>query len=100
MAPQLNKKTIENLIKLSRIDCTEAEQDTLLEDLKQILGYIEQLESLDTTGVPACNHVLAEIFNVMRDDDVCETMPRELFLSNAPSHIGGLIRVPPVLKQE
>jgi aspartyl-tRNA(Asn)/glutamyl-tRNA(Gln) amidotransferase subunit C len=34
----------------------------------------------------------------MREDKVGETLPRELFLANAPSHVGGLIRVPPVIK--
>lgn len=95
----LNKQTIHNLIQLCRIDCSEEEQESLLQDLRKILSYIEQLEEIDTENVPPCNHVLEGIANVMRDDVVGETMPREVFLANAPSQIGGMIRVPPVIKQ-
>jgi aspartyl-tRNA(Asn)/glutamyl-tRNA(Gln) amidotransferase subunit C len=95
----LDKKTIKTLTQLSRIDCSENEQEALLEDLKKILHYVELLDEIDTTHVPPCNHVLEDVANVMRDDIVGEVMPREVFLANAPSHIGGMIRVPPVIKQ-
>lgn len=94
----LDKKTIQNLTKLSRISCSEKEQADLLTDLQKILSYIEQLNEVDTEGVPPCNHVIANIANVMREDKVGELMPRKLFLENAPSEIGGMVRVPPVLK--
>lgn len=96
---KLDKETIKNLILLCRIDCTEEEQEALLKDLQSILGYFELLSEIDTENVPPCNHVLEGISNVMRDDIVGETLSRETFLSNAPSQIGGMIRVPPVIKQ-
>lgn len=95
---QVDKKTVEKLTKLSRIRCTEKEQESLLKDLKKILNYIEQLQEIDTENVPPCSHVLADMVNVNREDIVGPTMSRDLFLENAPSHIGGMIRVPPVLK--
>lgn len=95
---KLDKQTIKNLTQLSRIDCTEEEQEKLLLDLKNILNYIEQLQEVDTQHVPPCNHVLDDIANVMREDIVGDTMPREVFLANAPSQIGGMVRVPPVMK--
>lgn len=95
----LNKQTIEQLTKLSRIGCSEEEQERLLKDLRNILTYVEQLHEVDTENVTPCCHVLEGINNVMRDDEVGPTMPREVFLANAPSHTGGMIRVPPVIKQ-
>lgn len=94
----LDKKTIAKLTKLSRIDCTDQEQDALLNDLKKIIDYIEQLQEVNTDNVSPCNHVLADIVNVMREDIAGPTLPRDEFIANAPSHIGGLIRVPPILK--
>ena len=96
---ELNKETIKSLIELSRIECSEKEQETLLQDLKKILQYVELLQEVDTTHVLPCNHVMEDIENVLREDVVGETMPREVFLANAPSHVGGMIRVPPVFKQ-
>ena len=95
---ELDKNAIKILSQLSRIDCTEEEQESLLEDLKKILNYIEQLNEIDTTHLLPCNHVLDDIANVMREDIVGTSLPREEFLANAPSHVGGMIRVPPVLK--
>jgi len=94
----LDKEAIQKLIKLSRIDCTEQEQENLMSSLDKILGYFEQLQEIDTENVSPCNSVLEGVTNVYREDEVGETMPREVFLANAPSQVGGMIRVPPVLK--
>jgi aspartyl-tRNA(Asn)/glutamyl-tRNA(Gln) amidotransferase subunit C len=99
MAAQITRATIALLKQLSRIDCTEAEEEALLTDLSKILSYFEQLEELNTEGVPPCNNVLEDIANVMRDDEVGAVLPRAVFLANAPAHTGGMIRVPPVLKK-
>jgi aspartyl-tRNA(Asn)/glutamyl-tRNA(Gln) amidotransferase subunit C len=96
---KLDKETIKKLTRLCRIDCTEEEQDSLLKDLEQILAYIEQLQEVNTDNVPPCNHVLENMANVTREDVVGDVLDREAFLANASSHIGGLIRVPPVFKQ-
>lgn len=95
----LDKETLKNLTLLSSIECSEEDQESLLSDLSKIFDYIEQLGEVDTENVKPCDHVLADIQNVTREDVVGETMPRETFLSNAPSQVGGLIRVPPVIKQ-
>jgi aspartyl-tRNA(Asn)/glutamyl-tRNA(Gln) amidotransferase subunit C len=96
---QLDKKMIKYLTQLSRIECTEEEQESLLNDMQKILNYIEQLDEIDTKDVAPCNHVLEDIINVQREDEVGDTMPREIFLSNAPAHVSGLIRVPTVIRQ-
>jgi aspartyl-tRNA(Asn)/glutamyl-tRNA(Gln) amidotransferase subunit C len=95
----VDKKTIKSLTQLSRIECSEEEQEALLKDLKKILHYVELMNEVDTTHVPPCNHVMKDIANVMREDIVQEVLPRETFLANAPSQVGGMIRVPPVIKQ-
>lgn len=95
---KLTKNAIKNLVKLSRIDCSEEEQDELLRDLQKILDMFEQLQEIDTENVPPCNQVLEGMANVMREDTIGNIMQREAFLSNAPSQIGGMIRVPPVIK--
>ena len=95
---KLTKESIKNLVKLSRIECTEEEQDALLLDLEKILELFNQLDEIDTENVSPCNQVIEGMANVMREDTVGDIMPREVFLSNAPSQIGGMIRVPPVIK--
>lgn len=94
----LDKKMVQYLTQLSRIECTEEEQTALLKDLENILEYIDLLNEVDTENIAPCNHVLEETSNVMREDETGETLSREVFLSNAPAQIGGMIRVPPVIK--
>ena len=95
---QLDKETIQQLSRLCRIDCTEEEQESILKDLQKILHYMAQLEEIDTENTPPCNSVLENSANVMRDDIVQNPLNRDLFLANTPLQIGGMIRVPPVIK--
>jgi aspartyl-tRNA(Asn)/glutamyl-tRNA(Gln) amidotransferase subunit C len=88
-----------HLKKLCRIDCSPEEEQDILNSLQRVLGYIEQLDEINTEGVKACNYVLQSMLkNQMREDVVKDLLPREKFLNNAPDQIGGMVRVPPVLK--
>ncbi len=89
---------IDKLIKLCRIECTAEEKQKLQSQLASLLKYFEQLNEVETEGVEPCNRVLETLSNVMREDEVGELLPRETFLANAPAHVGGMIRVPPVIK--
>jgi len=88
------------LTKLCRISCTEEEKSAFLKSLDNILKYIEALQEVNTDNIPPCNTVLETLSNVMREDVPGETLSRESFLANALAHTGGMVRVPPVIKQE
>lgn len=95
---EIDAHEIDKLIKLCRIECTDEEKKDLQKHLSKILKYVEELDEAPLEGVKPCYRVLETLKNVMREDNVGETLPRELFLANAPSHVAGLIRVPPVMK--
>ncbi len=95
---KLDKETLIDLTKLCRINCSEEELETLLSNLQSILGYIDQMEEVDTEGVPVCNYVSDEIESVARKDEPDQSLDRKTFLDNSPSHVGGMIRVPTVIK--
>ncbi|MBI5345528.1 MAG: Asp-tRNA(Asn)/Glu-tRNA(Gln) amidotransferase subunit GatC [Chlamydiae bacterium] len=95
----MDQNSFDNLQKLCRIKCTKDEEKELLHALQSILKYIEQLNELDTENVEPCRHVLMNMQkNIFRQDIVKETLLRETFLENAPEQIGGMIKVPPILK--
>ncbi len=96
----LDKKMLKKLTKLSRIECNEAEEEELFHQLKAILEHVAHLQEVDTDDVSPCNHVLASICNVIREDEVGPLLKREDFLNNSPSQVGGMIRVPPVIKTQ
>lgn len=51
MASTINKKTIQHISELARIDLQEKEMDKLLGDLKKILDHFKELQELDTSNV-------------------------------------------------
>jgi aspartyl-tRNA(Asn)/glutamyl-tRNA(Gln) amidotransferase subunit C len=96
---EFDRKSLEHLKKLCRIECSEEEEADILTSLQKVLGHMGQLKEVNTEGVPSCNHVLRGMLrNQMRDDEVKNLLPRDKFLGNAPDQIGGMVRVPPVLK--
>ena len=96
---KFDRETLKHLEKLCRIECSPEEEQEILDTLPRILGYIDQLNEVDTSETAPCSYILQDMLkNLMRDDLVGETLSRETFLSNAPDHVGGMIRVPTVLK--
>lgn len=93
-----DEEDLEKLNKLCRLgEATKEEKIAISKHLEKVLGYMELLSEVDTTDVPTCYQVGETQENVSRDDIVINTLPREQFLENAPSHVGGMIRVPTVI---
>ena len=91
--------SLKDLEKLCRIKCTPVEEKELLHSMQQILDYVNQLSEVDTSDTTPCDYVLKEMIHTeLRDDIVGDALTRDEFLSNAPDHTGGMIRVPPVIK--
>jgi aspartyl-tRNA(Asn)/glutamyl-tRNA(Gln) amidotransferase subunit C len=98
---KFDQKTLEYLKGLCRIECTDEENRDILESLPKILDYVAQLEEVNTDGVKTCRYVLRGMSKTqLRDDQIKDVLSREDFLSNVPDQIGGMVRVPPILKQE
>ena len=87
-----------NLMTLSRIECCPAEKEKFYTSLSRVVAYIETLSEVNTDGIAPCNHILETVSNVTREDIVGELLSREVFLANAPSHVGGMVKVPPIIK--
>ncbi len=93
----ISRDDIIKLAVLGNLKLSDDEIGTLQTDLRAILGYVEQLDELDTTGViPA--YQVSGLTNVYRDDEVDEgTVTREMLLALAPDSKNNQIKVPKVL---
>ncbi len=89
--------SIEHLARLARLDLNDAEKDRFASQLSGILAYVEQLRELDTAQVEPTAHVIP-LENVMRDDDVRPSLPREEALCNAPDRTEQFYRVPKIIE--
>jgi len=96
-----NDQTLAHLKKLCKIECSPEEDRSILENLSRVLQYMKQLEEIDTENVQPCRHVLRSMLkNRMREDEVKDLLSRDKFLANASDQIGGMVRVPPVMKPQ
>lgn len=98
-SPMVDKKMVQDLAALCRIQCDDEEQEAILKDFNKILDYMKQLKEVDTEDVAPCDHVIEGMVNVTREDKAGTPMPRRTFLDLAPEEIGGMVRVPPVIKE-
>lgn len=81
---------------MSSLQLADDELDNLRGDLEAILGYVEQLGELDTTGVEPTYQVTG-LENVMRGDEVEHDVAQEDLLALAPLSKDNQIQVPKVL---
>ena len=94
---KLNRKDVEHVALLSRLELSETELDKFTGQLDAILEYIDVLNQVDTSAVEPMAHVL-EIRNVMRADEVQPSLPREAALQNAPDVEDGFFKVPKIVE--
>lgn len=94
----MDESNFNKLCRLCRISATEEEKKHLLKSIDDILVYVSQLENVDTEGVMPCFTIHETLHTVMREDIPEAPLSRDLFLANAPAHVGGMIRFPRVLK--
>jgi len=93
----LDTATVRRVASLARIRLEEAEVATLQAELNGILGWIEQLQAIDTKGVePMAGG--GETALRMRDDVVTDGGDREAVLANAPDREGEFFAVPKVVE--
>jgi aspartyl-tRNA(Asn)/glutamyl-tRNA(Gln) amidotransferase subunit C len=97
MAAELTKADVERIAALAHLELTEDEKDLFTAQLAGILHYAEQLQQVDTIGVPPMAHVGSE--RTERDDEVRPSIALADALANAPDAAidAGLFRVPRVI---
>lgn len=85
------------LARLSSLELDEAEIEPLAQDIKNILGYVEMLNELNTDGVEPTYQV-TDLENVWRDDTVQSSgVTREQLLELPAASRSNQIEVPKVL---
>jgi aspartyl-tRNA(Asn)/glutamyl-tRNA(Gln) amidotransferase subunit C len=88
---------IQRLAHLARIDIDADEARDVNAKLDAILGLIDELRSIDTSGVTPMSHA-QDVMLALRDDVVTEADQHELFQQQAPAVADGLYLVPKVIE--
>jgi aspartyl-tRNA(Asn)/glutamyl-tRNA(Gln) amidotransferase subunit C len=93
----VDKDTVAKIARLARIRVSEAQQEALSSELSNILGWVEQLNELDTDGVAPMTSVVA-ITPPLREDTVTDGQCQDKVLANAPEPAHGFFAVPKVVE--
>ncbi|HEY0066387.1 MAG TPA: Asp-tRNA(Asn)/Glu-tRNA(Gln) amidotransferase subunit GatC [Flavisolibacter sp.] len=89
---------IDKLARLSMLQFSEGEREEIRNDLQKMIGFVDKLKELDTTGVEPLLY-LSDARNVLREDAVGDVLPRQEALRNAPMHDGVYFKVPQVIQK-
>ncbi len=82
---------------LSKIAITDEEAIKLQQELDAIVGYVKQLDNLDTEGIEPTYQVTGQT-NVMRHDELVEYgVSQADLLKNAPDKQDNQLKVPKIL---
>lgn len=93
---QVDKKTIENIAHLARLEFEAKEEEAILKDFNKILGWMDKLSEVNTENVQPLIHMSTEL-NVLREDEIKQTLKHEEALSVAPKKDSDYFRVPKFL---
>lgn len=92
----ITKDQVAHVADLSRLSYDDQELEKMGIELSKILEYVNKLAELHTDNVQPTAHALA-VTNVMREDEVRESLPVSDSLLNAPDREGDYFRVPRIL---
>jgi aspartyl-tRNA(Asn)/glutamyl-tRNA(Gln) amidotransferase subunit C len=94
---QISRDDVLHLAQLSSLELNDSEIDGLQIDISNIIGYVGQLNKLDTENTEPTYQVTG-LQNVWRDDTVIDYgVTREELLARAPEVINNQVKVPKVL---
>jgi aspartyl-tRNA(Asn)/glutamyl-tRNA(Gln) amidotransferase subunit C len=93
---ELRREIAEQVAELARLRLEPTELDRLTGELAQIVHFVEQLDELETTDIEPLAHVM-DVANVLAEDQMRPSLPREEALANAPKQDGEFFQVPAVL---
>ena len=95
---EVNDILVNNLANLARLQFNDVEKEMIKKDLEQMIGFVDKLKELDTTGVEPLLH-MSDVVNVLREDKIQGSSSREEALKNAPDSDGSYFRIPKVIKK-
>ena len=94
----VDKSTVMRISQLARIEVPECDQDQLVDELNNILTWVEQLDEVDTEGVTPMSSGLPGAVLTQREDLVSAENRQPEILRNAPKSRSGFFVVPKVIE--
>lgn len=95
----IDKSTVEKVAQLAQLTIPEEDKEKLASELSNIIGFVEQLGEVDTSGVePIANVLELETDAPLREDAITDGDAPDRVLSNAPDRVQDFFAVPKVVE--
>ena len=105
-AAAISRADVEHVAALAALALTPEELDRFGKDLGSILGYVAELNELDTTGIEPLTQVSqllppvpGQTDSALRADEPRPSLARELVMADAPATDGTFFKVPKVIER-
>jgi aspartyl-tRNA(Asn)/glutamyl-tRNA(Gln) amidotransferase subunit C len=96
--PALSRDEVEQIALLARLKLDDDEAERMREELGAILGHMDALAQVDTTGVEPMTHAVPMDLR-LRPDDVAASLPQDVALRGAPEVADGCFQVPHIISK-
>jgi aspartyl-tRNA(Asn)/glutamyl-tRNA(Gln) amidotransferase subunit C len=96
---RIERADVERIAELARLELGPDEAERMAAELGAILGYVAQLDALDTDAVEPTHHAFA-LRTPLRPDRAEAPLPPERAVANAPAREGFAFVVPKVLDED
>jgi aspartyl-tRNA(Asn)/glutamyl-tRNA(Gln) amidotransferase subunit C len=93
----LDKNDVEKIAHLARLQINDSDIVEVAQRISNILGMIDQMQSVDTSAVSAMAHPF-DAGQRLRADQITETNQRDYYQKIAPATQNGLYLVPKVIE--
>src|SRR5690625_5008284 len=94
---EVTKKEVEHIADLVRIAVSDKEMETYTAHINTVIEYADKLGELNTDDVEPTKHGIV-LENVLRTDEVTQSVTQEEALRNAPDKQDGHFKVPSVME--
>jgi aspartyl-tRNA(Asn)/glutamyl-tRNA(Gln) amidotransferase subunit C len=81
----IDEETVDKIAHLARLELSGNEKKDMIKDMNKILGFMDKLNEIDTTGIEPLVYMTDNV-NSFRDDVVKQEITHEEALLNAPKH--------------
>ncbi|MCU0395184.1 MAG: Asp-tRNA(Asn)/Glu-tRNA(Gln) amidotransferase subunit GatC [Chitinophagaceae bacterium] len=95
----VNESLIDHLARLARLEFAPEEKAAMVNDMEKIIGFVEKLNELDTTGVDPVRYMGSQP-DVYREDQSGGMVSPAEALQSAPHHNNDFFKVPKVIRKE
>ncbi|MEO9533785.1 MAG: Asp-tRNA(Asn)/Glu-tRNA(Gln) amidotransferase subunit GatC [Crocinitomicaceae bacterium] len=95
---EITDDLVEHIAHLARLEFEGEKKEAIKADLTKIIGFVDQLAEVDTEGVEPLIF-MSDSINVLREDEVKETITQVEALKNAPHKDSDYFKIAKVLNK-